>query len=62
MTIITKRITRMKKKKDSNSNNNNSSKHDNNKSLSNDNSDRNYDWSYVLLTQAFLKRAFYNHE
>ena len=61
MTIITKRITRMKKK-DSNSNSNNSSKHDNNKSLSNDNSDRNYDWSYVLLTQAFLKRAFYNHE
>ena len=26
----------------------------------NDNSDRSYDWSYVLLIQAFLKLAFYN--
>ena len=33
-----------------------------NKSLSNDNSDRSYDWSYVVLIQAFLKLAFYDYE
>ena len=33
-----------------------------NKSFSNDISDRNYEWSHVLLTQAFLKLAFYNYE
>ena len=29
--------------------------------FSNDNSDRSYDWSYVLLIQAFLKPAFCNN-
>ena len=43
-------------------NNSNTSNNDNNKIFSNDNSDRSYDWSYVLLTQAFLKLAFYNYE
>ena len=28
----------------------------------NDNSDRNYDGSYVLFTQAFLKLAFHDYE
>ena len=31
-------------------------------SFGDDNSCRSYDWSYVLLTQAFLKPAFYNYE
>ena len=43
------------KNKDSNSNVSNGSNHDNHKSFSNDNSDRSYDWNYVLLTQFFLK-------
>ena len=53
----------MKNSKDLKSNNsNNSNNNDNNKSFSNDNDDRSCDWSYALLTQAFLKLAFYNYE
>ena len=33
-----------------------------NKSLSNGNNDRSYDWSYVVLIQSFLKLAFYDYE
>ena len=59
--MITIIITIMKNNKDSKSNNNNDNNNDNNKSFSND-SNRSYDWSYVLLTQAFLKLDFYNYE
>ena len=31
-------------------------------SFSNYNSEKIYDWNYVLLTQAFLKLAIYNYE
>ena len=31
-------------------------------SFINNNSDKGYDWIYVLLTQAFLKLAFYNYK
>ena len=48
-------------KNNSKSNNSNSSNNDN-KCFINDNSDSSYDCSYVLLTQAFLKLAFYNYE
>ena len=34
----------------------------NNKGFSNDDTDQSYNWSYVLLIQAFLKLAFYNYE
>ena len=30
--------------------------------VNSDNSDKNYDWSYVLYTQTFLKLAFYNYD
>ena len=60
--MITIIITIMKNNKDSKCDNNNNSNNDNNKSFSNDDSDRSYDWSHVLLTQAFLKLDFYNYE
>ena len=59
LTII---ITIMKNNNDSKSNSSKSSNNDNNQSFANDNSDRSYDSSYVLLTQAFLKLAFCNYE
>ena len=60
--MITIIIKIMKNNKYSKSKNINSSNNDNNKIFSNDNSDRSYDSSYVSLTQAFLKLAFYNYE
>ena len=42
-------------------NNSNTSNNDN-KSLGNNNGDKSYDCSYVLLTQACLTLAFHNHE
>ena len=62
MTIMITITTIMRNNKDSKSNNSNTSNNDNNKCFSNDNSNRNYDWSYVFLIQVFLKRAFYNYE
>ena len=44
------------------SNNSNASNNHNIKSLSNDNSDKSYDQSYALLTEAFLQFAFYNYQ
>ena len=46
----------MKNDKDSKSNNSNNSNDYKNKSFSSDNSDRSYNWSYVLLL-SFLKLA-----
>ena len=57
-----------------NNNNNNNDKNNNstssssnsrnydNKSFSNVNSDKSYDWSYVLPTEAFSKLLFNNYE
>ena len=50
-----------------NNNNNNSTSSSNsrnydNKSFSNVNSDKSYDWSYVLPTEAFSKLLFNNYE
>ena len=44
--------------KDSKSNNSNKSNNDNNKKFS----DRSYDWSYPLLTLAFVKLDFYIYD
>ena len=52
-------ITITKNNKGSKSNNSNNSNNDKNKSFSNGNSDRSYDCSYVVVTQAFLKLVFY---
>ena len=63
MTIMIKTIKIMKSNKDSKSSDSNSSNNYNNydnKSFSN--SDRSCNWSYVLLTEAFLKVAFHNYE
>ena len=46
--------------KDSKSNNSNTNNNDNGKSFKYDNSDKGYEWSYVLIIQAFLEPAFYN--
>ena len=44
------------------SSDNNAANNDNNKSFSDDNSDKSYDWSYLLLIQVVLNQIFYIYE
>ena len=63
MTAMTKTINIMENNKDSkisDSNSSNNYNNYNNKRFSN--SDRSCNWSYVLLTEDFLKLAFHNYE